>query len=49
MYIHKLIRHDDLHIDFKSVFKISDHKISWVIYENFGTNEAKFYAFEAKK
>ena len=48
-YGHKLIDHDDSHIDFESALKIPDHKISWAIYENLGTNEAKYYTFEAKK
>ena len=46
---HKLISHDDNHKDFDSALVIPDHKISWAIYENLGTNEAKFYTFEAKK
>ena len=46
---HKLISHDDTHRDFDSALVIPDHKISWAIYENLGTNEAKFYTFEAKK
>jgi len=46
---HKLISHDDSHRDFDSSLVIPDHKISWAIYENLGTNEAKFYTFEAKK
>ena len=46
---HKLISHDDSHRDFNSALVIPDHKISWAIYENLGTNEAKFYTFEAKK
>jgi len=29
--------------------KIPDQKISWAIYENLGTNEAKFYSFIAKE
>lgn len=46
---HKLISHDDSHRDFDSALIIPDHKISWAIYDNLGTNEAKFYTFEAKK
>ncbi|QDI89580.1 hypothetical protein Nisw_08635 [Candidatus Nitrosopumilus sp. SW] len=46
---HKLISHDDSHRDFESALLIPDHKISWAIYENLGTNEAKFYTFDAKK
>ena len=46
---HKLISHDDNHRNFDSALVIPDHKISWAIYENLGTNEAKFYTFEAKK
>ena len=46
---HKLISHDDSHRDLESALEIPDHKISWAIYENLGTNEAKFYTFEAKK
>ena len=46
---HKLISHDDNHRNFDSSLVIPDHKISWAIYENLGTNEAKFYTFEAKK
>ncbi|KAF6247374.1 hypothetical protein C6990_02590 [Nitrosopumilus sp. b3] len=48
-YGHKLISHDDSHRDFDSALDIPDHKISWAIYENLGTNEAKFYSFDAKK
>ena len=48
VYEHKLISHDDTHTDFDSALQIPDHKISWAIYENLGTNEAKFYSFEAK-
>jgi len=46
---HKLISHDDSHRDFESALVIPDHKISWAIYENLGTNEAKYYTFDAKK
>ena len=46
---HKLISHDDNHRNLDSALVIPDHKISWAIYENLGTNEAKFYTFEAKK
>ena len=48
-YGHKLISHDDTHRDFDSALQIPDHKISWAIYENLGTNEAKFYSFDAKR
>ena len=48
-FAHKLISHDDSHTDYDSALKIPDHKISWAIYENLGTNEAKYYTFEAKK
>jgi len=48
-YGHKLISHDDTHMDFDSALQIPDHKISWAIYENLGTNEAKFYSFNAKQ
>ena len=48
-YGHKLINHDDTHRDFESALQIPDHKISWAIYENLGTNEAKFYSFDAKQ
>jgi hypothetical protein len=48
-YGHKLISHDDSHRDFDSALVIPDHKISWAIYENLGTNETKFYTFDAKK
>ena len=48
-YGHKLISHDDTHRNFDSALQISDHKISWAIYENLGTNEAKFYSFDAKQ
>ena len=48
-YGHKLISHDDSHTDFDSALQISDHKISWAIYENLGANEAKFYSFDAKQ
>lgn len=44
-YGHKLISHDDTHTNFESSLQIPDHKISWVIYENLGTDEAKFYSF----
>ena len=46
-YGHKLISHDDTHRNFESALQIPDHKISWAIYENLGTNEAKFYSFDA--
>ena len=46
---HKLISHDDSHIDFETALQIPDHKISWAIYENLGTNEAKYYTFDAKE
>jgi hypothetical protein len=49
VYGHKLISHDDTHTSFDSALQIPDHKISWAIYENLGTNEAKFYSFDAKK
>jgi len=48
-YGHKLISHDDKHTNFDSALHIPDHKISWAIYENLGTNEAKFYSFDAKQ
>jgi len=48
-YGHKLISHDDSHRDFESALQIPDHKISRAIYENLGTNEAKFYSFDAKQ
>ena len=48
-YGHKLISHDVSHRDFDSALVIPDHKISWAIYENLGTNETKFYTFDAKK
>ena len=48
-FAHKLILHDDSHRDFDSALQIPDHKISWAVYENLGTDEAKFYTFDAKK
>lgn len=48
-YGHKLISHDGTHGDFDSALRIPDHKISWAIYENLGTNEAKFYSFTANQ
>ena len=48
-YAHKLISHDDTHRNFESALQISDHKVSWAIYENLGENEAKFYTFDANK
>jgi len=48
VYGHKLISHDDTHLDFDSALQIPDHKISWAIYEDLGPNEAKFYSFDAK-
>ena len=48
-YGHKLISHDDTHTNFDSALQIPDHEISWAIYENLGTNEAKFYSFDAKQ
>ena len=48
-YGHKLISHDDTHTSFDSALQIPDHKVSWAIYENLGTNEAKFYSFDAKR
>ena len=47
-YAHKLISHDDTHRDIDNALRIPDHKISWAIYENLGTNEAKFYSFDGK-
>lgn len=47
-YAHKLISHDDSHRDIDNALRIPDHKISWAIYENLGTNEAKFYSFDGK-
>lgn len=44
---HKLISHDNTHKGFETALLIPDHKISWAIYENLGTNEARFYTFEA--
>lgn len=49
VYGHKLINHDDTHRNFESALEIPDHKVSWAIYENLGTNEAKFYSFNAKE
>ena len=49
VYGHKLISHDDSHRDIDSALQITDHKISWAIYENLGINEAKFYKFDAKQ
>ena len=49
VYGHKLISHDDTHTNFDSALQIPDHKISWAIYENLGTDEAKFYSFDAKQ
>ena len=49
VYGHKLIDHNDTHTSFDSALPIPDHKISWAIYENLGTNEAKFYSFQAQK
>ena len=48
-YGHKLISHDNTHTSFDSALRIPDHKISWAVYENLGTNEAKFYSFDAKQ
>lgn len=48
-FAHKLIQHDDSHTNFDMALKIPDHSISWAIYENLGTNEAKYYTFDAKK
>ena len=48
-FAHKLISHDDSHRDYESALVIPDHKISWAIYENLDTNEAKYYTFDAKK
>ena len=48
-YGHKLISHDDSHRSLDSALHITDHKISWAIYETLGSNEAKFYTFDAKK
>lgn len=47
-YGHKLITHDDAHRSLDNALEIPDHKISWAIYENLGTNDAKFYSFDAK-
>jgi hypothetical protein len=49
VYGHKLISHDDSHRDFENALNIPNHKISWAIYENLGTNEAKFYSFDGKQ
>lgn len=48
-YAHKLISHDDSHIDMDNALRIPDHKISWAIYEDLGVNEAKFYSFDGKQ
>ena len=46
---HKLISHDGMHTNFDSALEIPDHKVSWAIYDDLGTNEAKFYSFDAKQ
>ena len=46
-YGHKLITHDDTHRNLENALEIPDHKISWAIYEDLGSNEEKFYSFEA--
>lgn len=48
-YAHKPIESDGTNANYQSALKIPDHKISWVIYENLESNEAKFYEFYAKK
>ena len=48
-YAHKPIESDGTNANYQSALKIPDHKISWVIYENLESNEAKFYEFNAKR
>ena len=48
-HAHKPIESDGTNENYQNALKIPDHKISWVIYENLESNDAKFYEFDAKK
>ena len=48
VYGHKLISHDNSHTNIENALNIPDHKISWAIYEDLNTNQAKFYSFDAE-
>ena len=45
-YGHRLISHDGTHTDFDSALQIPDHRISWAVYDNLGSDGAKFYVFD---
>lgn len=46
---HKPIQSDQQNTTIENALKIPDHKISWVIYEELGPYQKKFYQFEANK
>ena len=48
-YGHKLIMHNDTHVDFDSALQIPDHRISWAVYDYLGAGGTKFYTFEAER
>ncbi|RDJ31735.1 MAG: hypothetical protein DWQ18_03210 [Crenarchaeota archaeon] len=47
-YSHKPIPSTDQNTTLENALFISDHKISWVIFETLNANQKKFYTFEAK-
>ena len=46
---HKPIQSDGTNLTYENALQISDHKISWVIYEELDVYQTKFYTFDAKK
>jgi hypothetical protein len=46
---HKPIQSDGINLSFENALQLSDHKISWVIYEELEAFQSKFYSFEAKQ
>ena len=46
---HKPIPSDGTNLSVENALQISDHKISWVIYEELEAFQTKFYTFEAKE
>ena len=49
VYAHKPIQSDGTNTTFENSLHVSDHKISWAIYEELQKYQTKFYSFEAKK
>lgn len=47
-YSHKPIPSTDQNTTIENALLISDHKVSWVIFETLEDNQKKFYTFEAK-